>query len=155
MAFIVQPATDLIVPLYRAINRRDGHEMSKFFQAAFRTGLAAAMFFLQVMGNKAIDKTIEPSSLTHLFVQFSAWAIILVATVSVHPYVSLLSATASMTYRAAKRADLYLAPFQLASIMCGLYVASEFKPFLSDYKLDRKITDLSKTLAGYFFTTPR
>jgi hypothetical protein len=146
MTFLVQPATDLIIPLYRLATRSNREEREKFFQAALRTSLAAALFFLHVMANKVIEKTTEPRSAASLLGPIGALTIIFYSTAYLHPYAAVLSASASIFYRSAKRHDFYLTPFELAGIIFGLYTASKVKHSLSNYKLDQKIIDLSKKL---------
>lgn len=159
MTFLVQPATDLIIPLYRLATwsnpRQKREETEKFFQAAFRTGLAATVFFLHVMADKVIEKTTETQSMPNLSGSLVVLTIIFFATASVHPYVAILSETANISYRSMKSQNFNLAPLQIAAIAFGLYLASKIKYCLSEYKLDQQITNLSKTIAAYFFTTPR
>ncbi|MBS0648675.1 MAG: hypothetical protein JSS10_05565 [Verrucomicrobia bacterium] len=155
MSFLIEPVTDLIVPLCRIANQRDREETEKFFQATFRTGLAAAVFFLHVIADKVIAKTTEPQSMPNLSGSLVVLTIIFFATASVHPYVAILSETANISYRSAKSQHFNLAPLQIVAIAFGLYLASKVKHCLSEYKLDQQITLLSKNLADYFTTKKR
>lgn len=158
MTFIVQPATDLIVPLYRIATwsdqRQRQEETEKFFQATFRISLAAAMFFLHVLTEK-VALTI-PCSMAYLIEIFAQGATIY-ATTSVHPYAGLLAGAVHISRYAAKTLHPYPDAnlIQLAGVVFLLYAASKEKPALSDYKLDQRISLLSKNLAAYFVTTPR
>ena len=163
MTFLTQPVTDLIVPLYgiaRGNQQIRQEATEKFIQAACRTGLAGAVFFIGTMAERFIHNYTDPFSNANVLGRIGALLIIYGFTTTLHPHAATLARTLHHSFVGLRAYQLPNTPnfyrslcLDLIAVIYGLYATSKTKSRLFQYKLDGEIIHLSQNLASYL--TPR